>query len=123
MLAAAPKLFAIQSHPSVAAFLGGEPDVKQWIRDVMRGASSVYSRQIAGLPSFKDRMRIAEDRDAEFSIPTITINLEFKHHHLTGAPLVRLAVSDKDIEEIERWMREMAAGPEAPRKAKLKDRA
>ena len=119
----APELFAIQSHPSVAAFLGGEPDVKQWIRDVMRGASTVYSRQIAGLPSFKERMRIAEDRDAEFTMPTITITLEFKRHHLTGARMVRLAVSEADIAEIERWMRDLSLGVEAPRIAKLKDRA
>ena len=61
-------------------------------------------------------MRLRAEPDAPFRLPVITIRMAMEKHHLTHEPMVRLIVSDADLEELRSWTRVFRAGQLAARK-------
>ena len=110
------KRYAVISHPDVAAFLGNEPDAQELIRQFAAGESISDSFDIAGPPTMTELMRLRAEPDAPFRLPTIAICMSMEKHHLTGDPMVRLTVSDADLEELRSWTRIFRAGQLAARK-------
>lgn len=113
---AAAERYAVISHPEVAAFLGQEPDAQELIRQFAAGESKTDSFEMAGPPSMLELMRLRAEPDAPFRLPTITIRMKMQRHHLTNDQMVRLVVSDSDLEELRAWTRVFRAGQLAARK-------